>query len=45
MVNGTNYFAGNYECQFYANPFMSWETTLAPKDKYDPFTIHSDGYI
>lgn len=41
--DGTNYLAGNYECQFYSSPFLPWETTLAVADRYDPFTIHSDG--
>jgi hypothetical protein len=43
--DGTNWLAGNAECQTYVTPFMSKiEGSPIPVDmRYDPFSIQSDG--
>jgi hypothetical protein len=43
--DGTNWLAGNAECQTYVTPFTGKvKGTLVPVDlRYDPFSIHPDG--
>jgi Glycosyl hydrolases family 16 len=42
--DGTNWLAGNGECQTYVSPFAQVGKTLPPLGlRYDPFAIQSDG--